>query len=162
MPRPKSQDTSAITVGDVFRRMRITQLWTVIASICALLTASFSLGHYVSDLQAGRRKQSATMSDMKQEFLTRGFRYLSAKAADARDSSEQSRQTLKTDNDMLVALISKWWTNQQTFEGTLSLQPEIIRKSAEPTKSKIVFADGTDWVIPPEIKQQVLDKEAQH
>jgi hypothetical protein len=162
MARPKSENPSEITVGDVFRRVRVTQLWVVIGSICALLAASFSLGHYVSDLQAGRRKQIETMSDMKQEFFIRSFRYLSVRDADARASSDESRRALKTANDMLVALISKWWTSRQTFEGILSLQPEIIRKSADPTKSKIVFADGTDWVIPPEIKQQVLDKEAQH
>ena len=58
---------------------------------------------------------------------------------------------------MFVRQIEKWWRQQESFDGELILT-RVVRKSDDPTQSRVVFADGTEWEIPSEIKRQVLER----
>ena len=75
------------------------------------------------------------------------------------DQSDNVRTEFETAKRMFVQLIQKWWKRQEDFDGNLVLNPLLIRKGLDPTNSRVEFADGTVWVIPPEIKRQVLDLE---
>jgi hypothetical protein len=162
MPRPLHEDTSEITVGDVLRRMRITQFWAVLGSICALLAGAFALGRYFADLETAKRTQFAEMSKRKQEFLIDSVRFFTAKEAYALDPTASTQQDLKLNKDLFVSLISKWWAAQESNDVKVTFLPDIVRESNDPTKSRIHFGDNSDFVIPPEIKREVLNNSTQH
>ena len=146
-------------LGDLLKGLKVSHAWAILAAVLGLVIGAFSLGYKAHSLTAPLRVQEATMSEAEQEFFLRYNRYITARDNDRETNSIEAEQSLSIAERMLFELVHDWWKNQNTFSGTLDFQPEIIRKGFDPTKSRIVFADGAEFVIPPEIKQKVLDAE---
>lgn len=148
-----------IRLGDLIRGLKVSHAWGVSLALIGIVVAAFSLGYKAHSLALAVGVREATISAAKHDFCTRYNRYITARDLSRRSISPQDRETLKIAERMLFDLVNNWWSNQNKFSGELSFQPEIIRKGFDPTKSRVVFADGAEFIIPPEIKQRVLEAE---
>lgn len=153
-PNPKE-----LRVGELLRRLKVNHLWAVLGAIVALVVAAFSLGFQAHALVSDVGAKRAVVSDTKHEFFTRYNRYVTARDNYERSRSPETREPYELAERMLVDLVERWWADQNAFSGELDFQPEVIRKGFDPTKSRVVFADGAEFIIPPEIKQKVLEAE---
>lgn len=97
----------------------------------------------------------------KLEFTVRYLRYAIAqvvwKNATPKSQAEAfAQQELQLAAKMLIDLIHGWWSQQNEFRGELRFL--LVRGSRDPTSSRLVFEDGSSWVVPPEIKRAVLER----
>lgn len=147
-----------IRIGDLLRNMKVTHLWASVVTVLSLASAAFLLGYQVHSLVSDVGVRKCTISEVKHKFFARYNRYITARDNFEENPSPKNRQTYELAEKMLLELVQSWWTDQNDFSGDLDFQPEVIRKGFDPSKSKVVFADGAEFVIPPEIKKQVLEQ----
>jgi len=152
-------DPDQLTIGELLSRLKVAQAWGFAVIIFGLVTGAFVMGYKLQDMLALSMQRQVTMSEMKHEFFTRYNRYITARDLREAEPTPSTTQDFELAKKMFVDLVSGWWTKQHTFEGDLTLRPEIIRKGFDPTKSRIIFADQAEFVIPPEIKEEVLQLE---
>ena len=154
----ESRDIAHLTIGDLLRRLRPAQLWAVGAAVVALIGGTFVLGQSLGQYRAGVMEERLQLVESQEKFFVRYLRYLIAKDRLQRSSSAESERDFKLANDMFVRQIETWWTRQESFDGEIVLSQQIVRKGHDPTHSRVIFADETEWPIPPEIKRQVLER----
>lgn len=122
-----------------------------------LISASTELLH--SQAQSSELSERVIQFQLQHEFLIRYLRYEATRQILEEEFSEENRENHELAEKMFVDLILKWWKQQQEFDGTLVLNQQVIRKSLDPTNSRVEFPDGTRWAIPTNIKKKVLDQE---
>jgi hypothetical protein len=156
--RDESRDVADLTIGELLRRLRPVQIWAVGAAVVALIGGTFTLGQSLGQYRASAMEERLQLVESQEKFFVRYLRYLIAKDRLQRSTSTKSEQDFKLANDMFVRQIETWWTRQESFDGELELGQQIVRKGDDPTQSRVIFADETEWQIPPEIKRQVLER----
>ena len=104
-------------------------------------------------------KKRLTQLESQHEFLVRYLRYETSRLVLNEDASQDNEDKFQLAEKMFVDLILKWWKQQQELDGSLVLNPQILRKGLDPTNSRVEFADGTIWPIPTDIKKKVLLQE---
>lgn len=174
----ESSNIAHLTIGELLPRLRPTQLWSIIAAMVVLIGGTFALGRNIGQHEVEivkdreerleerlqlvkdreeRLEKRLQLVESKQEFFVRYLRYLIAKDRFQRLGSKETEGDFKLANTMFVRQIENWWRQQESFDGELILT-RVVRKSDDPTQSRVVFADGTEWEIPSEIKRQVLER----
>lgn len=176
----REKPVEELTVGDLFSKLKVSHAWAILGIAVALIFTAGGIGYKLHGIAHGASIRTAEVSEMKKEFFTRYNRYITTRdiLLHRYVNLSQSISTLEKDLDrweeredsalvkdfmlarkMMFSMISTWWSNQNKFEGSLYFQPEVIRKEYDPTKSRVQFADGSEYVIPPEIKLMVLEQE---
>lgn len=160
----ESSNIAHFTIGELLPRLRPTQLWSIIAAMVVLIGGTFALGRNIGQHKVEIVKdredileERLQLVESEQKFFVRYLRYLIAKDRFQRIGSKETEGDFKLANTMFVRQIEKWWRQQESFDGELILT-RVVRKSDDPTQSRVVFADGTEWEIPSEIKRQVLER----
>jgi hypothetical protein len=173
----KPEDISQMSILQLLGLLRPGQLWGTLAAIVGLIVGAFTLGNYMSQhklsvaeekiklhnqrveelkSQLGKMEAKSVQADTKQEFLIRYLRYMTYKEMLEEDFSSETQAKFEQVENMFVDLIAGWWKRQNEFNGTLVLNPAVIRKGLDPTNSRVSFPDGSGWPIPTDIKQKVL------
>ena len=147
------------TIGELLSRLKVSHTWGIVVIIFGLVSGSFGLGYKLEEVISGAKVRNVAISEMKHEFFARYNRYITTRDNFEASSTTEAKESYELAKTMFVDLISGWWEDQQNFDGDLTLKPEVIRKGFDPTKSKVIFADGAEFVIPPEIKLEVLERE---
>ena len=166
----KIKDVDKITIGRLFSSLKVGQLWALIIAISTIIGLVFTLGYRFGiaeskeELFESKEESVANRYNKdKCDFMETDLRYKMAREKVLANENEATQQAdsanLALTKKAFVLLISKWW-KKQSFDGHIQMGSiEKIAKGAYLTDSKIIFNDSTVWVIPPEIKQIVLNTE---
>lgn len=146
-----------LRLGELIRGLKVSHAWAVVALAAGLLAGAFSVGYKASSWAGAVGAQRVAISVAKHEFFTRYNRYITNRDSLQAHFSLEAETEFEQAEKLLFELIHGWWTSQSTFSGDMNFQPEVIRKGFDPRKSLVIFADGAEFVIPPEIKQKVLE-----
>lgn len=109
-------------------------------------------------------RESARRAEFKNEFLVRYVRYLIAEfqleSAGGFAPVGDDPETVARYRKSFVALLEKWWRNQDDSIGSVRIDPGVPyvgRSSYDPMKAQVVFPDGSEWPLPTSIKEEMMD-----
>jgi len=93
------------------------------------------------------------------EFLVRYLRYEVAKMVADYYKTESTRADVPKAKKLLVDMVYSLWKKQGEFPTSSEMRAAIIRKGFDPLDSRIRFADNSEWPLPREIKEEVLERD---
>jgi hypothetical protein len=172
-----------LRLGELLRRLKVSHAWTLLGVVAGLLAGAFLFGYKTNVWVHGYTSRPATVSAHMRQFLVDYNRYITTRdslftnltRAYDKDSYilapesllryaqqeiyrlRDKQEEFKRAEGIFFTLIRNWYTRQITHSSDLKFEPEYIdKRGIDPRNSRVIFADGTEVSIPPEIKEKVL------
>jgi hypothetical protein len=163
-----------LSLGDLFTRLPLGQLWGLILAAAAICGVAFGLGSHVWGDDASRahiQGLESTNRDLQQQLESANFkngffqvylRYMIRATPGLGDPSlspNEREHQLENAKSAFVAMV------KQLFDeaNSVTLGPRRVQYVAAKGENELVgvitFSDGTVWRIPPEIKREVHDQQ---
>jgi hypothetical protein len=152
---PRIETIEHLTIMDLIVRLTPARAWGIMVALvvafAAVAGAAYSIGrHYLHEAQV-----VAQVDQIKLRFLANYVRYVT-NACITRD-----QEKLKESRTMLFNQVDNWWHSQESASPTFhdpedQLELIIKRSGLDPHKSVVQFRDGDDYLLPPDVKRDVL------
>jgi hypothetical protein len=164
-----------MTIRELMGRIRPGQFWGTLGAVAGLVVAAFLLGNYVTQFRVDYTQQKVQAAEdhikdlkeqldkgaarqqqveAKQEFLVRYLRYMTYREMLRAHHTPENQAKFTQAETMLVHLLKRWWAQHQDAK-TKFVFGQLQKESLDPAGARIVFADGSEWPIPKEVKEKV-------